>query len=83
MSPLVQRHGKQDIVSLRCKDGSKNRADTFVLCAKIFERVPGTLLGDGLTVYRARRAGDPKETYAVKFKWSDVSEGSEIKIHLA
>ncbi|KAG8169405.1 hypothetical protein KVR01_000150 [Diaporthe batatas] len=59
---------------------SKNREDIFVLCGKIFERVRGTLVGDGLTVYRARRAEDFEEKYAVKFKWSGVSERNEIKM---
>lgn len=80
MSPLVHRNGEHDFVSLPCKHGSKNREDIFVLCAKIFERVPGTLVGDGLTVYRARRAQDSDEKYAVKFKWSGPSERNEINM---
>ncbi|KAK7722057.1 hypothetical protein SLS63_009338 [Diaporthe eres] len=80
MSPLVHRDGENDCVSLSSRRDSSNPTDTYILGAKIFERVAGNLVGDGLTVYRARRADSSDEDYAVKFKWADESESFELRM---
>lgn len=80
MSPLVHRDGEDDYVSLSSRRDTANLTDSYILSAKIFERVPGNLVGDGLTVYRARRADGSDGDYAVKFKWSDESDSDELRI---
>lgn len=80
MSPLVHRDGADDYVSLSSRRDSSNPTGTYILGAKIFERVAGNLVGDGLTVYRARRADSSDEDYAVKFKWTDESESNELRM---
>lgn len=80
MSSLVWRGGPDECVSFPCEHDSKSPTHTYILGPKIFERVPGHLAGDGLTVYRARRADSQDENYAVKFKWLDDSGSNELKL---
>ncbi|KAG6355377.1 hypothetical protein INS49_003339 [Diaporthe citri] len=80
MSPLVRIDGEEGYVSLSSRRDTANPTDNYILGAKIFERVSGNLVGDGLTVYRARRADSSDGDYAVKFKWSDESESNELRI---
>lgn len=80
MSPLVHRDGEDDYVSLSSRRDAADPTDNYILGAKIFERVSGNLVGDGLTVYSARRADSSGGDYAVKFKWSDESGSNELRI---
>lgn len=79
MSSLVHRNGEDECVSFSAKHDTESPTNTYVLGAKIFERVSGYMVGDGLTVYRARRGDIPDWNYAIKFKWSEPSESSELK----
>lgn len=80
MSPLVHRDGEDDYVSLSPRGDTSKSTDSYILGAKIFERVSRNLVGDGLAVYRARRADGSDGDYAVKFKWSDEPESNELRI---
>ncbi|KAL2289308.1 hypothetical protein FJTKL_02313 [Diaporthe vaccinii] len=81
MPPLVHRDGEDDYVRLLPRRDTSNPTDAeYILGAKIFERVAGNLVGDGLTIYRARRADSSDEDYAVKFKWTDESESNELRM---
>lgn len=79
MSSLVHINGEDECVSFSDKHDTESPTNTYVLGAKIFERVSGYMVGDGLTVYRARRGDCPDWNYAVKFKWSESSESNELK----
>lgn len=79
MSSLVHRSGEDECASLSEKHGAESPTNTYVLGAKIFKRVFGNMVGDGLTVYRARRGDCPDWSYAIKFKWSESSESNELK----
>ncbi|KAK2613127.1 hypothetical protein N8I77_000056 [Diaporthe amygdali] len=78
MSSLVHRNGEDEYVSFSYKHDTGAATNTYILGAKIFERVSGHLVGDGLTVYRARRIDSPNWNYAIKFKWSEPSERHEL-----
>ncbi|KAL1858887.1 hypothetical protein Daus18300_009756 [Diaporthe australafricana] len=80
MSPLVHRDGEDEYVSLPCEHDTETPTNTYILGPKIFERVSGHMVGDGLTVYRARRGGSPDWSYAIKFKWSESSEDDELEM---
>lgn len=79
ISSLVHRNGGDECVSFSEKHGTESSTNTYVLGAKIFERVSGYMVGDGLTVYRARRGDSPDWNYAIKFKWSESSESNELE----
>lgn len=79
ISSLVHRNGQDECVSFSEKHDTESTTKTYVLGAKIFERVSGYMVGDGLTVYRARRGDCPDWSYAIKFKWSKPSESNELK----
>lgn len=79
ISPLVHRNGEDECVSFSEKHGTESPTDTYVLGTKIFERVSGYMVGDGLTVYRGRRGDSPDWNYAIKFKWSESSESNELR----
>lgn len=78
MSPLVHRN--EEVMFISSRPDMKSRIGRYILANKIFERVSGNLVGDGLTVYRARRAHSSDRNYAVKFKWSDDSERNELRM---
>lgn len=78
MSSLVNRIGGDECLSFSEKHSAESPTNTYVLGAKIFERVSGCMVRDGLTVYRARRGDCPDWNYAIKFKWSQSSESSEL-----
>lgn len=81
MSPLVHRDGEDEYVSLSCEHDTETPTNTYILGAKIFERVSGCLIGDGLTpIYKARRGDSPDWNSATKFKWSEFSEGNELEM---
>lgn len=78
MSPLVHRNG--EVAFIPSRPDMTSWFGRYILDAKIFERVSGNLVGDGLTVYRASRPYRPDGSYAVKFKWTDESESNELRM---
>lgn len=80
MSSLVHRNGEDECASFSYNHNTEAVTNTYILGAKIFERVSGHLVGDGLTVYRARRIDNSDCNYAIKCKWSESTERHELTI---
>ncbi|KAM4063709.1 hypothetical protein HRG_006832 [Hirsutella rhossiliensis] len=58
-------------------DGPTGASRLYLGEPTIFERISKTIVGDGLTCYRAKAQGSDYWKYAVKVKWSESDDKSE------